>query len=446
MKIALLGFDRQGRSAYHHWNSEENTITVCDKNTSVEVPQGATAKLGDDYLDSLDQFDLLVRTPGLHPQKIVGANLNAPDILSKVTTVTNEFFRVCPTKNIIGVTGTKGKGTTSTLVANMLHEAGKNVHLGGNIGLSPLEMLHGAGFLGDGEKPITQDDWVVLELANFQLIDMNYSPHIAVCLMVVPEHLDWHTSLEEYLRAKQRIFIHQDEQDIAIYNPTNNRSTHIGTSSLGRHTPYLRKPGAYVENDTVKIDNATICPTSDIQLLGDHNYENVCAAVTCVWQVTQDASAIAAGIRRTQPLPFRIEQRGTKDGISYINDSFATNPGATIAAIRAVQQPKVLLLGGFDRGLDFSELGDVIHEQGASIRHIVLYGESRGRIKEALSNIPAQKITLLDDQDLERIVKTARATAAPGDAVVLSPACASFDMFKNFEERGKAFNTVVEQL
>lgn len=179
MKIAILGYGEQGRAAYEYWNRNGNNITVCDQNESVELPANVDKQLGKNYLHDLEIFDLIVRSPSVHPSDISDANSSA--ILDKVTTVTDEFFRVCPTKNIIGVTGTKGKGTTSTLIARMLEADGKTVHLGGNIGTPPLDML---------KAGIEDKDWVVLELANFQLIDIKHSPHIAVCLMVVPEHMD----------------------------------------------------------------------------------------------------------------------------------------------------------------------------------------------------------------------------------------------------------------
>src|SRR3989344_3909032 len=189
MKIAILCFAAEGRAAFEYWNLNGNEITICDQNTATEVPEGLQTQLGKDYLKNLNRFDLLVRTPNLHPGDITTANPDAQDILNKVTSVTNEFFRVCPTKNIIGVTGTKGKGTTSTLIAKMLEAADKRVHLGGNIGIPLLELL---------KNNIQIEDWVVIELSSFQLIDLKHAPHTAVCLMVAPEHLDWHEAAPQH--------------------------------------------------------------------------------------------------------------------------------------------------------------------------------------------------------------------------------------------------------
>src|SRR4051812_1808668 len=191
MKVAILGYDVEGRSSYEYFAAQGHQISIRDQNPSIEVPHGADSVLGENYLGGLDKFDLLVRTPGLHPSKILANN---PAVAGKITTQVNEFFKTSAAKNIIGVTGTKGKGTTSTLIAKMLQAAGQDVWLGGNIGVPVLGILPG----------LSEESWVVIELSNFQLIDLVYSPHIAVCLMVEPEHLDWHPNQSEYFQAKSR--------------------------------------------------------------------------------------------------------------------------------------------------------------------------------------------------------------------------------------------------
>ncbi|NDC22469.1 hypothetical protein EBZ57_03840, partial [bacterium] len=198
MNVAVLGYGKQGHSAQEYWGKQGHDITICDQNPDIQLPEGTKSQLGDDWNKNLDQYDLIIRSPFVHPREIT--KYSSPEILQKVTTVTDEFLKVCPTKNVIGITGTKGKGTTSTLVAKMLEADGKKVHLGGNIGIPPLDMLKSA---------IKRDDWVVLELANFQTMDLKHSPHIGVCLMVVPEHLDWHTNDTEYYSAKKQMFVKQ---------------------------------------------------------------------------------------------------------------------------------------------------------------------------------------------------------------------------------------------
>ena len=428
MKIAILGYGLQGRSAYEYWR-DGNEITVCDGNEQVVLPDDVARQLGADHLKDLDRFDLIVRSPIVYPAAIVAAN--SPAILEKVTTVTNEFFKVCPTKNIIGVTGTKGKGTTSTLIARMLEADGRRVHLGGNIGVPPLDMLK------DG---IGADDWVVLELANFQLIDLKYSPAIAVCLMVAAEHLDWHADAAEYFAAKSRLFAHQTSDDIAIYFAENPVSTQIASRGDGRKIPYFTKPGALVKNGEITINEQRICPTSELKLLGQHNWQNACAAVTAVWQITQNTEALRSVLTTFSGLEHRLEMVRELDGVRYYDDSFGTAPETAMVAIKAFDEPKVLILGGSDKGADYNELAGVI--AGSNIRKILLIGEQAGRIKAALGAAGVTD-TVAGGGDIGEIVATAREQAHPGDIVLLSPACASFDMFKNYKDRGEQFKRAV---
>lgn len=443
MKIAILGFDRQGRAAYDYWGSG-NDITICDRNPELEVPDGVDAHLGDSYLDNLDDFNLIIRTPGLHPKQIVAANNER--ILRKVTTVTEEFFRVCPAP-IIGVTGTKGKGTTSSLIAAMLTQAGKTVHLGGNIGIAPLDMLK------DGIK---SSDWVVLELANFQLIDLGVSPTIAVCLMVVPEHLDWHTDMAEYISAKQQLFRNQGPKDRAVFNRLSDFSGEVVEVSSAFKISYevpaagqepAEKNGAYVLGDDIYMDDEKVCKTSDVALLGRHNLENVCAAIAAVWDVIDnDASVVVEAVRQFKGLPHRIEKLQTVDEVTFYNDSFSTAAGATIAAINAIDSPKVVIIGGYDRNLDITKLYGEIKKHEADIRKVLLIGATAERIQAGLSSIQYENFVVDTNKDIERIVAHAKELAQAGDAVIFSPGFASFDMFKDFEDRGNKFKAAVQAL
>jgi len=436
MNIALLGFDRQGRSALEYWSKDPaNTLTICDKNPDISTPEGIAARLGEDYLKNLDSFDLLVRTPGLHPQEIVRTNNET--ILEKVTTVTNEFFRVCPTKNIVGVTGTKGKGTTCTLIAKMLEAGGKNVHLGGNIGIPPLELL---------KDNIQPEDWVVLELANFQLIDLKFSPSLAVCLMVEPEHQDWHTDVHEYMEAKKQLFRWQKPEDIAIYNAGNQSSTDIAFATKGTTIGYMHKTGAWVDFLDIKYQEQKICLVSDIKLPGKHNLQNVCAAITAVWQIAQNPEAIRSVLLTLGSLPYRIELRREVRGVKFYNDSYASAPGACEAAIEAVPENKVLILGGFDRGLSLEKLADTVKKHEQDIKKIILVGASAGRLSEVLEAKGFSNYVHESSRNMSALVARTLEFASAGDAVILSPGFASFDMFKNFEDRGQQFNRAVEAL
>ena len=437
MKIAILGFAGQGQSAYEYWNTPENELTICDLSPDIAVPEGVHIKLGEDYLKDLAGFDRLVRTPAIHPKDIQAANPEAPGILDKVTSVTNEFFRVSPSKNIIGVTGTKGKGTTSTLITSILEADGKTVHLGGNIGIPPLDLL---------KNNIQPDDWVVLELANFQLIDINYSPHIAVCLLIEPEHLNWHEDMDEYVNVKQRLFAHQTAEDIAIFYGPNPYSQHAASISLGKQIPFMDGVGCTVEHDKVVINNQEICDVSDIKLLGKHNWQNVCAAVTAAWQVTQDIPAIKKAISSFVGLPHRLEPVREVDGVMYYNDSFSSAPTAASAALDTITNPKVLIVGGFDRGLDLGDLVLDITEHADDIRKLLLVGNAAGRIAQTLAEADFHNYEVVEAQTMEDIVARAREVAQNGDAVILSPGFPSFDMFKNFEERGIQYKSAVNGL
>lgn len=437
MQIAIVGYGDQGQAAYEYWHKGTNRLAICDINSDLQVPSGVEARLGEGYLKNLGAYDLIIRSPIIHPRDILRANTDTPDILDRVTTVTNEFFKVCPTTNIIGVTGTKGKGTTSTLIAKMLEAAGKTVHLGGNIGIPPLRLL---------KNNIQPDDWVVLELANFQLIDLRHSPRLAVCLMVEPEHLNWHENIDEYLDAKRQMFKYQAETDVAIYYARNNYSVSIAQASSGLLIPYMAAPGAQIKGEEVVIDNQKICPLDEIRLLGKHNWQNVCAAVTAVWQVCQEPAVLRQAIAAFSGLPHRLELVREVDGVRYYNDSFASAPGAAIAAMEAVEGPKVMIIGGFDRGLELEDLARAIVINHEGLRRVVLIGASARKLETELKAHGFQNYDLLVSQNMSEIVAHARLSARQGDSVVLSPGFASFDMFKNFEDRGLQYKEAVNAL
>lgn len=432
MKIAILGYGLQGESAYHYWNTPENEITVCDMNEALILPDDVKRVLGPDHLKNLDQYDLIVRSPVVHPSEIV--RNNSPNILRKVTTVTNEFLSVCPKKSIIAVTGTKGKGTTSTLIALMLEASGKKVHLGGNIGIPPLDLLK------NGIKP---EDYMVLELANFQLIDLNISPHIAVCLMVVPEHLDWHKDMDEYVTAKQQLFAHQTKDDVAIYYANNQVSQDIAAAGEAQKIPFMKAPGAEILGGLVMLDGEIVCATDEIKLLGKHNLQNVCAAVTAVWQITQDVAALRSVLTSFTGLEHRLEFVRELDGVSYYDDSFGTTPETAEVAIETFKEPKIVILGGSDKGADFTGLAETVARN--NVRSVIIIGKTGNAIKSCLHAVGYKNI-IDGGGTMEEIVQTARADAKSGDIVLLSTACASFDMFKNYKDRGEQFKTAVQAL
>jgi UDP-N-acetylmuramoylalanine--D-glutamate ligase len=435
VKIAILGFGVEGSLALDYWNSADNQITICDDSESIIIPSGINSKLGKDYLKDLDQFDLIIRSPGLSSDKIINANNSG--ILSKLTTTTNEFFKVSPTKKIIGVTGTKGKGTTSTLIYDLLKASGKRAYFGGNVGNGAMDLL---------SNNIQPDDWVVLELSSYQLSDIKYSPHIAVCLMIAPEHLNWHVTMESYLEAKQNIFSYQSNDDIAIYYSKNDYSADLAFKSRAIKVPYFESPGAYVGGNQIMIDRQVVCETSELKLIGKHNWENVCAAITTFWQISKDIELIRTVVTNFEGLEHRLEFVNEKNDIMFYNDSFASMPNASSAAINSIKGPKILIIGGFDRDLPLNELTTNISENKQDIAKIILIGQSGNRVAEELIKINYDNFIVSDAKSMSEVLKLALKHAKPGESIVLSPGFPSFDMFKNFEDRGLQFKDIVNSL
>lgn len=433
MKVAIIGYGVEGQSALHYWQDQGAAVTVCDQNDRIELPAGVASQLGAQYLKGLNHFDLIVRSAGIHPSVILRDN---PGVKSKITTVINEFLRVCPTTNVIGITGTKGKGTTTTLVAKMLEAAGKQVFVGGNIGISPLVYL----------DQITPESWVVLELSSFQLFDVQYSPHIAVCLMMAGEHFNWHGDLDSYVKAKSQLFAHQTPDDVAIYFADSRLSHQIASASPGDKIAYYDEPGAYVMHGNIMIDQQVLCKTKELKLLGKHNWQNACAAATVVWQVIQAPDAIRQVLITFAGLPHRLEFVRTVDGVAFYNDSFASAPPSPAAALEAIAGKKIMILGGFDRMLPLEQLALAVKKYEKELRAVLLVGASAERLAAELKAADFTNFHLVRAQSMPAIVAAARRHAKKGDNIVLSPGFPSFDMFKNFEERGLLFKQAVHNL
>jgi UDP-N-acetylmuramoylalanine--D-glutamate ligase len=430
VQVAIIGFALEGQSAYNYWQKQGADITICDQDTDKQIPAGATAQLGSDYLKNLDRFDVIMRSAGINPHIILAEN---PGVEAKITTVVNEFLRVCPTQNVIGITGSKGKGTTSTLTAQMLEAAGKQVFLGGNIGLSPFDFL----------DEVTPDSWVVLELSSFQLYDLKHSPHIGVCLMVVPEHLNWHSDMDDYIHAKSQLFAHQTPTDTAIYFAENPISHQIASSSPGKKLTYYAEPGAYIDGTKIVIDNQEICDVSELKLLGKHNWQNVCAAATAVWQVVQSTDVIRNVATTATGLPHRLEFVREIDDISYYDDSFGTTPEAAIVALEAFTQPKVVILGGGVKGVSFDHLIDAVLSN--NVRHVIAIGTTGPDVTQKLLARGFTNVTA-GGNTMHEIVAAARSFAQSGDVVLLSTGFSSFGLFKDYKDRGNQFKQVVTAL
>lgn len=435
MRIAIAGFGLEGRVNYNYFKNlyPSAAITIFDEGTELEnLPEGADVVLGKDAFNGLNDFDLVVRTPSLSPHKIITQG--------KIWSSTNEFFVRCQAK-IIGVTGTKGKGTTSSLVASVLEAAGYKVHLLGNIGVPALEML--------GE--ISADDIVVYELSSFQLWDFRYSPHIAIVLMIEPDHLDIHKNMDDYLQAKSQIASHQKPMDIVVYHPTNALSEQVASKSAGRKLRYdSADDGAvYVDGGKFCIQDREICSVEALSLVGNHNIQNATAALTAIYALDPNISnsAVEQGLKNFDGLEHRLKYVDTKNGVDYYDDSIATTPGSVIAAVEAFDAPKVLIMGGLDKSADYTEMVGIVTKPSSKVRAVVLIGANAEALADLFGkNNPELIVDIQGKRPMSEIVRAAASHAAEGDVVLLSPAAASFDMFKSYQDRGGQFIESVKSL
>lgn len=427
MNIAIAGYGVEGKASYDYWNSQPDThVTIVDERSVTDAPVDTTIISGDGAFSRLNGFDMVVRTAGLAPHKIKTDGM--------IWSATNEFFKQCPAP-IIGVTGSKGKGTTSSLIASILRAAGKKVWLVGNIGVPSLSIL--------GE--ITADDIVVYELSSFQLWDLEYSPHIAVVLYIEPEHLDIHADLDEYINAKARIAENQITTDRIVYNEGNRWAVDIAGRSVGQRLPYPTERTVHVNGDSFYYGSQQICGIDSVFIPGVHNLDNACAAITAVWSWVQDGGVIAEGLRSFDGLPHRLKLVREVNGVRYYDDSIATTPGSALAAIAAFPEQKVLILGGSYKGADFTELAEKIADIHSRVKKVILIGDEADRIAVAL-DAAGYRDHVRGNGSLADVVTLAREVATSGDVVILSPACASFGQFKNYVDRGEQFIAAVSAL
>jgi len=492
-KVAILGLGVENLPLAHFLVKKGAEVTVCDKDKDLrfKIKDLGTKewRLGPDYLKHLTDFEIVFRTPGLP--------LNTPELVEakqkgvEISSAIKLFFDLCPAK-IIGITGTKGKGTCATLIYQILkskflnHKS--NVYLAGNIGNPAISLL----------PKLKPSDWVVLELSSFQLQDLNKSPHIAVVLNITIDHLDHHRTKKEYVEAKQNIVRHQSKNDFAIINMDYFTSFEFAALTKGRVFWFSRRKfveeGCFVRWQDIRAKNKgqrakrfgrfgevilrvdgnvhLICPTYEIDLIGSHNLENICAAAVASYLAGARIKDIQKVVTTFKGLEHRLERLGQINGVLYVNDSFSTTPETTIAALESFTSPIILICGGRSKGGNYRQLAKAI--VNSSVKSIILIGEMADELEEILNSksLPASPCeawqaglpasgalnTLQADQarnklqlqiqnlgfaSMENIVKTAQKEARPGDIVLFSPGCASFDMFKNATERGEMFKKTV---
>ncbi len=452
--VAILGVSVEGLDAVRFFVREGAQVTCCDQRSAENLGDTYKAlkdtpvsiRLGNGYLDGLSQFDYVVRTPGMSPRlpALVALRANGREI----TSATKLFFELCRAP-IIGITGTKGKGTTSTLISSILKADGKRVWLGGNVGIPLLSRL------GD----ITARDFVVFELSSFQLEDLTRSPHVAVVLKITQEHLanfdalatNFHPTIEIYREAKKQIVRYQTKSDFLVCNRDDPVSASFANITPAHAYFFSRKKAdadAYIEDHTVYVrwngKTERICRALDVKLRGDHNLENIAAASLASRIVHANISSIRSAVRQFDGLPHRIQFVRTVDGVSYFDDSCSTIPETAIAAIGSFRQPIILILGGSEKGSDFRDLGTNVATQ--NVRAVVVIGDMTTRIVAALHDAGYNGKIITKATSMAEAVHHARRVAVSGDVVLLSPACASFDMFRNFKDRGDQFTYEVTHL
>ncbi|NCU38250.1 UDP-N-acetylmuramoyl-L-alanine--D-glutamate ligase [Candidatus Saccharibacteria bacterium] len=431
MRVAIAGYGMEGEASYNYYVARGDEVIILDERHELgkQAPTGSHVILGSDAFEELGSYDLVIRTPSLTPLKLNGAK--------KIWSATNEFFAQCRAP-IVAITGTKGKGTTSSLIASILRSAGYNVHLVGNIGTAALEVL----------PRITENDIVVFEISSFQLWDIERSPHVAVVLMIEPDHLNIHQDFDDYIAAKAHIRMYQNKDDICIYHPSNPYSFRVAQSSAeGEMIRYSSedKGSVHVIDGNFVCNEQIICSVDALQLVGGHNIENACAAISAASVYTADHNAIAQGLRQFTGLPHRIQFVREHADILYYNDSYSSAPAATIAALQSFSQPIVLIAGGSDKQADFSELAQTVQSR-PSVTYVLLMGQTKDLMAQALDSVGFVGYEICDERSLEPIFRRAVAQATVGSVVLLSPGCASFDMFENFTDRGQQFCKLVEAL
>jgi UDP-N-acetylmuramoylalanine--D-glutamate ligase len=395
---------------------------------------GIELRCGPDYLGDLRE-QRIYRTPGLRPD---GPELRAAAAAgSELTSEMEDFLRVCPCP-IIGVTGSDGKTTTATLIAELLRGEGRRVYLGGNIG-HPL--LREAG-------DMNPEGVAVLELSSFQLMTMTRSPGTAVALNVTPNHLDWHLSMEEYTAAKENLFRHQGPDGLAVLGADCDLTRGMAARAPGRVRLFSRRGpvsvGVYLKDGVVTWRDETgetpLFPAADIRIPGAHNIDNFMAACAAVWpQVSPETMGRVA--RTFGGVPHRIQLIAEVGGVRYYNDSIASSPARTLAGLGSFDQKVILIAGGYDKHIPFDTLGPACAEH---VKALILIGATAGAIRRAAEAVPGTP-PIHDAGHLDAAVPLAARLAEPGDVVLLSPACASFDQFANFERRGERFAEIVRE-
>ena len=450
-KVAFIGAGVSHKRCIEQFVELGAQVTLCDQKKSIEDfgdyadtlrRLNVTLSLGEHYTDGFAGQDIIMRTPGyeyfkpeLQAAKAAGA---------MVTSEVELFFEFCPCE-IVAVTGSDGKTTTTTLISKMFETAGRKVFLGGNIGAALLPQL----------ADVTPDAVAVVELSSFQLISMRRSPRVAVVTNVTPNHLDHHKDMQEYIDAKRNILLWQVPPCRAVLGYENDITRAMQSDCKGEQVWFTRlhetDRGAFLRasDDTLcYAENGVVTPVlphAEIKLRGLHNVENLLAAIAAVWgrvpvEAMRQVGSTFTGVEH------RIEPVRVLDGVTYYNDSIASSPTRTIAGLRSFDQKIILIAGGYDKKIPYEPLAPEII---AHVKTLVLMGATGPRIEKAVrehTDFDESKLTILHADNMQHAVELARSAAQPGDVVSLSPASASFDLYPNFEVRGRDYKNIVMQL
>ena len=436
-KIAVFGLGVSNRPLVRLLLEFGCEVLGCDRTERDQLDEevlelerrGCKLSVGEHYLDGLEA-DLVFRTPGMHPGIPALENLRTKG--AEVTSEMEVFFEVCPC-TILAITGSDGKTTTTTLVSEILKAAGHKVWVGGNIGTPLLPRV----------REMNESDCCVVELSSFQLMDMKRSPHVAVVTNLAPNHLDVHKDMDEYVEAKKNIFKFQNEEDILVINADNEITAPFVGSGITKAFSYQCKDAAVkLEGDMITRNGVVVLDKKDILLPGEHNVENYMAAIAAVEGLVED-EVIRQVARTFGGVEHRIELVRIKDGVRYYNDSIASSPSRTMAGLRSFPEKVILIAGGYDKHIPYDVLGPEIC---AHVKKLFLCGATGPQIRAAVEACAGEKPEMVDCGKFENAVRAAAAAAESGDVVLMSPASASFDEFKNFMVRGNFFKKLIMEL
>ena len=438
-RIAVLGLGVSNRPLVRLLLEYGCTVVGCDKTPREKLDpeilalekQGCALRVGEGYLDGLNA-DLVFRTPGMHPANPALETLRANG--AQITSEMEVFFSLCPCTTL-AVTGSDGKTTTTTLIAEMLKAAGKTVWLGGNIGTPLLPLC----------RQMKETDFAVVELSSFQLMDMTHSAHVAVVTNLAPNHLDVHKDMEEYIQAKKNVFAYQGLQDRLVLNADNAITDGFLGNGTTKKFSRLGSADVYVKDGVIYRGQNPVLDTADILIPGVHNVENYMAAILAVEGLVED-EVIRQVAKSFGGVEHRIELVRIKDGVRFYNDSIASSPSRTIAGLNSFPEKVLLIAGGYDKHIPFDVLGPYICR---SVKKLFLNGATAAQIRTAVESCPDYVPgcpEILDCGDFTGAVMAAVREAEAGDVVLMSPACAAFDQFKNFMERGTYFKKLIKEL